>query len=67
MGVMSGRSAANFLTKTTIVLAIIFFANALVLANLSTQKHTDIAKKIESTEETKTEKSKDNTALPIAK
>lgn len=67
MGVMSGRSAANFLTKTTIVLAIIFFANALVLANLSTQKHTDIAKKIESTEEAKAEKSKDNTALPIAK
>ena len=67
MGVMSGRSTANFLTKTTVVLAIIFFTNALVLANLSTQKHNNIAKKIESTEETKADKPKDNTVLPIAK
>lgn len=67
MGVMSGMSAANFLTKTTIVLAIIFFSNALVLANLSTKKHTDITKKIESSEEAKPKKESDTTALPIAK
>lgn len=67
MGVMRGRSAANFLTKTTIVLAIIFFSNALVLANLSTKKHTDIAKKIESSEKAKQKKEGDTTALPIAK
>ncbi len=47
MGVMSGRSAANFLTKTTIILAVVFFANALILANLSTKKHTDISVKLE--------------------
>ncbi len=67
MGVMSGRSAANFLTKTTIVLAIIFFANALVLANLSNKNHSNISKKMESSENTKAKEENSNTALPIAK
>lgn len=67
MGVMSGRSAASFLTRTTVFLAVIFFANALVLANLSTQKYTDLSKKIESSKELDTKESKDTTALPIAK
>jgi preprotein translocase subunit SecG len=46
MGLVSGRSAASFLSRTTIVLAVVFFANAIVLANLSVQKHTDITEKI---------------------
>ena len=35
MGLVSGRSVANFMTKTTIVLATVFFCNAIILANLS--------------------------------
>src|ERR1044071_7653129 len=61
MGVVSARSAANFLTKTTIVLASLFFINALVLANLSSKKSPDISKKIE-----QIEKKGEENALPIA-
>jgi preprotein translocase subunit SecG len=67
MGVMSGRSAANFLTRTTVVLAIIFFANAIVLANLSTKNHSSASQRIESSQDAKATKDSDNTALPIAK
>lgn len=38
MGVVSARTAANFMTRTTMILAIIFVINSLVLANLSTKK-----------------------------
>jgi len=62
MGVVSGRSAASFLTKLTIILAAMFFTNSLVLANLSSRKNPDIAKKIEHLEEKKQENS-----LPMAK
>ncbi len=64
MGVMSGRSAANFLTKTTIILAVIFFANAIILANLSTKKRVDISNKIEKIEKEKSQKKEEN-AVPI--
>ena len=47
MGVVNHRTAANFLTKTTIVLAALFMANALLLANLSSKKTTDIDQKIQ--------------------
>ncbi|MDX1917392.1 MAG: preprotein translocase subunit SecG [Rickettsiaceae bacterium] len=36
-GVMSARSAANFLTNSTIVLASLFLLNSVVLANLSSK------------------------------
>ena len=67
MGIMSGRSAANFLTKTTIVLAVIFFANALILGNLSNKKNIDITKKIETLKEDSSQEDKSDTSLPIAK
>jgi len=35
MGVVSARGAANFMTRMTVILAIAFMGNALVLANLS--------------------------------
>ena len=35
MGVVSARGAANFMTRMTVVLAIAFMVNSLVLANLS--------------------------------
>ena len=60
MGVVSARSAATFLTRTTIVLASLFFINALVLANLSSRKAPSLDQKIEQMKEI------DNT-LPIAK
>lgn len=52
MGLVSGRTAANFLTKTTIFLAVIFFVNALVLANISSNGRSDLSKKIENQENT---------------
>lgn len=47
MGLVSGRSAANFMTRTTIVLAVMFFANALVLANLSSRATDGLTKTME--------------------
>ncbi len=38
--VFGARGSANFLSRTTAVLAIVFFSNSLVLAHLSS-KHTD--------------------------
>ena len=61
MGIVSARSASNFLTKTTIILAALFFINALVLANLSTKKTVDLNKRIQEIEQ----KNKEN-ALPLA-
>ena len=80
MGLVSGRSAATFMTRTTIVLAVLFFVNALVLANLSARPADGLAKKME-TEMLSDEKAaasgkeenttpamvKDETALPVAK
>jgi preprotein translocase subunit SecG len=64
MGVVTGRTAANFLTKTTIVLATCFIINAIILANLSTKKNASgISKKIE----TIIDKNQETDSLPIAK
>ncbi|MGC0371498.1 MAG: hypothetical protein DGJ47_000187 [Rickettsiaceae bacterium] len=62
MGIVSSNTAASFLSRTTVVLAVLFFVNAIILANLSTKTHTSVDKKIE-----KVTKEEDNTALPIAK
>jgi len=68
MGVMSGRSAASFLTRTTVVLGVVFFANALVLANFSSKSHNEISTKLEESEKNNTTtETKEDTALPIAK
>ncbi len=64
MGLVSSRSAANFLIKTTIVLASLFFVNAIVLANLSTRKNESVEKKLEIMDDK--EKPEQN-AVPIAK
>jgi preprotein translocase subunit SecG len=58
---VSSRGAANFLTKTTIVLAASFMINAIILGNLSTRKSA----KIMETEETTNREQKQE--LPIAK
>jgi preprotein translocase subunit SecG len=47
MGLVGARSAANFLTKITIFLAIVFFVNALVLANLASRAICSLIQKIE--------------------
>ena len=67
MGIMSGRSAANFLVRTTIILATVFFINAVVLANLSTQKHNDFTSKLEAIEQNETEPKLEEEHIPIAK
>ena len=67
MGIMSGRSAANFLTRTTIILAIVFFVNAIILANLSTQKHNDFATKLEKIEQKENNQKVEEETIPIAK
>jgi preprotein translocase subunit SecG len=43
MGVVSARGAANFMTRMTVILAIAFMVNSLVLANLSNKsaEHKD--------------------------
>jgi preprotein translocase subunit SecG len=64
MGLVTARSAANFFTRVTIFLAVLFMANSLLLANLSNKGPN---------EEALTEKLKDSEAkkkdqsLPIAK
>ena len=63
MGIVTGRAAANFLTKTTVVLATLFILNSIVLANLSSKKGAkNIINKIDNIQT----KEADN-PLPIAK
>jgi preprotein translocase subunit SecG len=65
MGIVTGRSAANFLTKTTILLGSLFFINAIVLANLSSKRNPNIIDKIEQSKQK--EKKEENSSMPIAK
>jgi preprotein translocase subunit SecG len=58
-GLVTARAAANFLTRTTIVLATLFMINAIVLANLSGKKDSGIANTIE--------KELEADAIPMAK
>lgn len=67
LGLMSGRSTANFLTKTTITLAVIFFCNALILANLSSQLHINITNSMVSTKQDTTKAAAEGKSLPMAK
>lgn len=64
MGLVTARTAANFFTRITVFLAILFMSNSLLLANLSNKGHKEagITDRLESSE-TK----KDNKPLPIAK
>lgn len=39
MGIVSGQTASNFMSKATAVLAALFMINSLVLANLSSRKN----------------------------
>lgn len=68
MGLVSGRSAANFLTKTTVILATIFFVNAIVLGNISSNTKTSLSKRLEQRlNEEKQQESTEESSLPIAK
>lgn len=72
MGIVSGRSAANFLTKTTIVLAILFFISAITLGNMSSRSTKRISDKIEQTQNDEnigksSENIKLEESLPMAK
>ncbi len=68
MGLVSGRTAANFLSKTTIILAVAFFINVLLLANLSTKKHGNIVGKLEQIDKKqKDDQSNNQDSLPMAK
>jgi preprotein translocase subunit SecG len=60
-GMVSARGAANFLTKTTIVLGAVFMINAIVLGNLSTRKSETLIEQID-----RQEKSSQKQELPIA-
>ncbi len=62
MGVVSAKTVGNFLTKSTIILTILFLINAIVLANLSSKKKSDLVSKINEIEENQAENS-----LPITK
>lgn len=68
MGVISSRSAANFFTRATSVLTVLFFVNALILANLSSKKNTNISTKLEQTDKSQEHNSKESEQeLPLAK
>lgn len=62
MGVVSARSAANFMTRMTVILAIAFMVNSLILANLSNKsastKDTDLTDTLEKRTATKEDVSK---------
>ena len=62
MNVVGVASAANFISKATVLLVVVFMSNALVLANLSSKKESAISKKFQELE-SKTE----TNAVPIAK
>ncbi|MDC0864558.1 preprotein translocase subunit SecG [Rickettsiaceae bacterium] len=64
MGLVSGRSAANFLTRTTVILAVVFFANAIMLANLSSRSNKDVLHK-QDTENTGNAASVEEKSLPV--
>lgn len=67
MGLVSGRSAANFLSRMTVILAIIFFANALILANLSSQPRDNITTKLQPSTEGNNSNTAPEKTLPMAK
>lgn len=64
MGLVTARSAANFFTRVTVFLAILFMGNSLLLANLSNHddKGDGITDKLENLEI-----KKENQPLPMAK
>lgn len=45
-GVVSAKTAANFLSKTTIILATLFMVNSIILANLSSKPKNPIVNNI---------------------
>lgn len=57
MGVISAKTANNFLTKSTVILASLFLINAIILANLSSQKKPDLVSKINEIEENQVDNS----------
>ncbi len=65
-GVISAQGAANFLTKTTTVLATIFMLNAILMGNLSTRKSPQAIEIEKNIMEQKAQESKAK-ELPIAK
>lgn len=64
MGLVSGRSAANFLTRTTVILAVLFFINAIILANLSSGSNKDVLQKQDAIQN---HESAEEKSLPMAK
>ncbi len=62
MGVVSAKTVGNFLSKSTIILTTLFLINAIILANLSSKKKSNLVSKINEIEENQTDNS-----LPIAK
>lgn len=69
MGLVSSRSAANFFTKTTVVLGVIFFANAIILGNLSSKSVKSVVDRIEDNPmaDTMRDKNTEEHTLPVAK
>ncbi len=64
-GVVSAKTAANFLSTTTIILATLFMLNSLILANLSSRPKDGAMKKIE--QEVQKEVEKESTSAPEVK
>lgn len=66
MGLVAGRTTANFLTRITSILIFCFFANAILMANLSSKTGTNILDKIDKETDKKVEKKVKEESLPMA-
>ncbi len=69
MGVISTKASANFLTKTTAILAALFMLNSLLLGNLAYRSVDDktLLDKIIEQDQAKPIKTNDELELPLAK
>lgn len=63
MGLVSGKTVVGFLNKTTVILGILFFVNAIILANLSTRSNLSAVEKLQESEKAVEE----NASVPMAK
>ncbi len=66
IGIMSRRATASFLTKATIIVAIMFFINAIVLGNLCSRKNKNFLLKLEKQQQEESDNKKEKNTVPIA-
>lgn len=66
-GVINSKLIMHFLVRTTVILTIAFFTNAIILANLMTQKPINFNQNSSNIQKSSIEVLENKTSLPIAK